>query len=50
MPPKIDKKVCIGCGACVAVCPNDALSLVDSKAVVDKKKCKDCTCKKDKKD
>ena len=33
---------CIGCGACVGVCPVEALSLVDSKAVCDGDKCVDC--------
>ena len=40
MPPKIKKDLCIGCGACAAVCPNNAIELVDGKAVVDPKKCK----------
>ena len=29
MPVKIDKDNCIGCGACVGVCPVEALSLDD---------------------
>jgi len=33
---------CQGCGQCVAACPNQALSLVDGKAVVDTKKCLLC--------
>ena len=40
MPPKIKKDLCIGCGACAAVCPNNAIELVDGKAVIDPKKCK----------
>lgn len=39
---KIDKEKCIGCGACVAVCPHDAIEMKDGKAVIDQKKCKDC--------
>jgi nitroreductase/Pyruvate/2-oxoacid:ferredoxin oxidoreductase delta subunit len=30
----IDRDRCIGCGACVAVCPSETLSLKDGKAVV----------------
>ncbi len=29
MPVKVDKDMCIGCGACVGVCPVTALSLDD---------------------
>ena len=35
----VDKAKCIGCGACVAECPLEALSLVDDLAVVDPNKC-----------
>lgn len=42
----IDKTKCIGCGACVAVCPVEAISFdEDGKAVIDKTKCIKCgTC------
>jgi len=33
---------CVGCGACVAVCPVEALSMVDDKAVCDGDTCVDC--------
>lgn len=41
---KVDKKTCIGCGACVAVCPNSAITLKAEigKAEIDQKKCKKC--------
>lgn len=39
---KINKKICIGCGACVAVCPNGAIELKDGKAEINQKKCKKC--------
>lgn len=38
----IDKSRCIGCGACVAECPVDALDLVDGLAVVNHEKCIRC--------
>ncbi len=43
---KINQDTCIGCGACVAVCPKQAISLDPSgKAVVDESKCDGCgTC------
>ncbi len=31
---EIDRERCIGCGACIAVCPSETLSLKDGKAVV----------------
>ena len=37
----VDKAKCIGCGACVAECPVEAIDLVDGLAVVDPKKCND---------
>jgi ferredoxin len=33
---------CVGCGACVEVCPVEALSMEDEKAVCDADKCVDC--------
>ena len=39
----IDAKLCAGCGACMDVCPNDAITLnEDIIAVVDEDKCLDC--------
>ena len=38
----INKETCIGCGACIDVCPVEALTMVDGKAVVDEGKCVDC--------
>ena len=29
MPPKIDTKECAGCGACVEICPENVLELVE---------------------
>lgn len=42
MAVKIDKDTCIGCGACVDVCPVNALSMEDGKAVCDESACIDC--------
>lgn len=40
--PKVNLDRCIGCGSCVDVCPADAISLVDGKAVIDLDKCANC--------
>lgn len=43
MPVTIDKDTCIGCGACVGVCPVGALSMGDdSKSQCDEGICIDC--------
>lgn len=42
MAVKIDKDTCVGCSACIGVCPVEALSMVDDKAVVDEDTCIDC--------
>jgi NAD-dependent dihydropyrimidine dehydrogenase PreA subunit len=45
MPHKIDPDECIACGACVDVCPDDAISETDDTFVIDPEKCTDCaTC------
>jgi len=31
---EIDRDLCIGCGACVAVCPTGTIALVEGKAAV----------------
>jgi ferredoxin len=38
----VDPAACNGCGACVDVCPNDAIRLVSGKAVMDQEKCAAC--------
>ena len=38
----ISKEKCTGCGKCVSVCPVDAISMVNDKAVVDDSACADC--------
>lgn len=39
---QINDAVCIGCGRCVAVCPEKALTLIDKKSHVDVAKCIGC--------
>lgn len=39
---QINDAVCVGCGRCVKVCPQGALSLVDGKSHVDVSKCIGC--------
>ena len=44
MAAKVDKNACVACGACVDVCPVDAISMEDV-AVIDADTCIDCgTC------
>ena len=38
----VDHNVCVGSGECVEVCPVEALSLVEGKAVCDEDTCIDC--------
>lgn len=40
--PITNKDKCIGCGACVKICPAKAIRLDDTKAVIDKAKCIGC--------
>jgi len=39
---RVDKTKCQGCGACVNVCPAQAISLIDDIASIDTKKCVEC--------
>ena len=38
----VDKETCVGCGACVAICPVGAISEGDGKYVIDADLCADC--------
>ncbi|MDR2773035.1 MAG: 4Fe-4S binding protein [Elusimicrobiota bacterium] len=42
MAKKIDSELCVGCGACAAVCPTEAIVLDGPKYKVDEDKCIDC--------
>ena len=43
MPVKIDREVCIGCGAYTGVCPTASLTLDDEgKSVCNEETCIDC--------
>lgn len=39
---KVDKNLCVGCGACCGVCPAGAIQLKDGKAEIDQSKCANC--------
>ncbi len=43
---KVDKKLCIGCGACASIC-SDIFEMKGGKSVVKKAKVEDATCAKD---
>jgi Fe-S-cluster-containing hydrogenase component 2 len=38
----VDSDSCTGCGACVEVCPVEAIALVDGKAHIDEETCIGC--------
>ena len=38
----VNNEKCIGCGACTATCPVEAIELVDGKAKINPEKCISC--------
>ena len=38
----VDRSLCTGCAACVAVCESDAIRIISNKAVIDPTKCTKC--------
>jgi len=42
MAAKVDIQKCTGCGACVEVCPLEAISMNDDVAVIDGDTCTEC--------
>ena len=42
MKVSIDQDLCIGCEACVATCPVEAIEMKNDKAVIDADTCVDC--------
>jgi len=42
MSAKVDNEKCTGCAACKDICPVEAITIVDDKAVVDEDTCIDC--------
>jgi len=45
MVVKVDAEECVGCETCVPVCPVEAISMVEDKAVINQETCNQCeTC------
>ncbi len=42
LSPKVKAKKCVGCGDCIDHCAQNAISLVEEKALIDSKKCVGC--------
>jgi uncharacterized Fe-S center protein len=40
--PKVKAKICVGCGDCIDHCSQNAIALVDEKAIINDKKCIGC--------
>lgn len=40
--PKVKRKKCVGCGDCAMHCPQNAISLIEQKAIIDSTKCSGC--------
>lgn len=43
---KVDRERCVGCGACVNLCPCHAIRFIDDRAFIDMDTCIECgTCR-----
>ena len=43
---KVDREICVGCGACVNLCPRLAIRFVDDMSFIDQVSCIECvTCR-----
>ncbi|HJO95739.1 MAG TPA: 4Fe-4S binding protein [Victivallales bacterium] len=42
MPALVDPEICTGCESCISVCPVEAITMKDGKAVVDSDECIEC--------
>jgi len=39
---QINEEKCTGCGACINICPQGAISMANNKAIIDRTKCTEC--------
>ena len=39
---EVESTLCVGCGKCVTVCPYNAITVLNNKAVIDPSKCQHC--------
>ena len=39
---KVNEKLCLACGGCISVCPQDALEMCGGRAYVTEEKCISC--------
>jgi ferredoxin len=39
---KVDHNICLACGGCISVCPQDAILMIRGKALVTPEKCISC--------
>ena len=43
---KVDRGICVGCGACVNLCPRLAIRFIEDKSFIDQVSCIECgTCR-----
>ncbi|OYT27071.1 MAG: ferredoxin [Candidatus Altiarchaeales archaeon ex4484_96] len=42
MVVRVDRSKCLYCGACVSLCPQDAIELMETHIIIDEKVCTSC--------